>query len=136
MDIDENELQRELEREQLDYIKKMNGDISVPDYTDNFPSKFSPKDKAVVLDREQEAKIIDEIRSKIPFKMQEQIKPRARFTLSSFIEVLSSSFVGIMDDLLNFDGNLEDINEILTKDDRLVFIGTIILIISVVLLTR
>jgi hypothetical protein len=50
--------------------------------------------------------------------------------------MLTTSFVEIMDDILEFDGDLEKIPQILTKNDRLVFIGTIIFIISLLLIYR
>jgi hypothetical protein len=129
----------EIEREQLDYIKR-NG-ITIPS-EDPFPDIGTKQiDVPIVLTAEQEEKIIQDLRAKIKEEAEientpvEKIKKDAQsFTFSGYIKLISRSFVGIMDDLLNFDGNIEEFSIIFTKENRLVFVATILIIISLFLL--
>lgn len=129
----------ELEREQLNYMKKKG--ITVAS-TDPFPDPVSKNlDIPVVLTKEQEEEILEKLRTRIeekavlektaPEKVQKEAK---KVSLDSYLKLLSNSFIGIMDDLLNFDGNLEDLPIIFTKNNRLVFVATVLIIISVLML--
>lgn len=119
----------ELEQEQLDYIKR--NTISVPNDANMFPDPLrEPLDLPIVLDQGQE----NEVRKKL--KQVRFVEPKigTRLTLENYLNVLSASFVGIMDDLLNFDGNIEEFPNIFTKDNRMVFIGTVLMTLSIALL--
>lgn len=123
----------ELEMEQLDYLRRNAQQFNVPDETIMYPDQLKqPLERPIILNRDQEKKIIDEIKRQIPSTEIHKTVKRS-FSLSLYMDILSSSFVGIMDDLLNFDGNLERIQEIFTKEDRLVFIATLVIIISFLL---
>lgn len=125
--MDEDE---ELELEQLDYIRRNAQQFNIPDDTIQYPEPLKqPLERPVILEPEQEKRIIQEIRRNIP-STSESITKKRSFSLSLYLDIISSSFVGIMEDLLNFSGNLEDIKSILTKEDRTVFIATIIIAAS------
>lgn len=125
----------ELEQEQLDYIRRNYDKTSnIPNETDmNLDILEDPIDQRIVLTPEQEQNLLERM-------MLEQKKQMSKkdnnysFSISSYFHILSKSFVNIMDDILNFNGNIEEISSILTKDDRLILIGTIIFIICVIFL--
>lgn len=122
--------EEELEIEQLDYLRRNTQEFNVPDDTIMYPDQLKqPLSRPVMLDKEQEKKIIEEIRRQIPSTETHTTRKRT-FSFTMYLDILTSSFTGIMDDLLNFDGNLEHIKLILTKDDRLVFVATIVLIVA------
>lgn len=126
----------EFEMEQLEYIRRNAQQFNVPDDTIQYPDALKqPLDRPVVLEPEQERRIIEEIRRNIPSTKQITTRER-KFSLNSYFEILSSSFVGIMEDLLNFSGNLEEIQSILTKNDRTVFLATVIIIIAIFVIMR
>ncbi len=120
----------EFEREQLEYIRRNAQEFNVPDDTIQYPDALKqPLDRPILLEPEQEKRIIEEIRRNIPSTKQSTTTQR-KFSLNSYFEILSSSFVGIMEDLLNFGGNLEEIQSILTKNDRTVFLATVVIIVA------
>lgn len=124
----------EIEQEQIDYIKR-NG-VAI-DAQDNFPDPLkSPLDIPVVLTKEQEEKIVENLRKQLESEGPGVKKNARSLSLASFLSTLSLSFVGIMDDLLNFDGNLEGLADIFTKDDRMVFIASVLIISSLALLAN
>lgn len=121
----------EFEREQLEYIRRNAQEFNVPDDTIQYPDALKqPLERPIILEPEQEKRIIEEIRRNIPSTKQVNTVKRT-FSLNSYFDILSSSFVGIMEDLLNFGGNLDDLQSILTKDDRTVFLATIVIIVAV-----
>ncbi len=121
----------EFEREQLEYIRRNAQEFNVPDDTVQYPDALKqPLERPIILEPEQEKRIIEEIRRNIPSTKQVNTVKRT-FSLNSYFDILSSSFIGIMEDLLNFGGNLEDLQSILTKDDRTVFLATIVIIVAV-----
>lgn len=129
----------EIEQEQLDYIKR-NG-ITIPS-DEPYPDPLTkPIDTPIVLTPDQEAKIIKDLREKIEQEALikqtpvEKINKDAQpLSFSRYMTTMSTSFVGIMNDLLNFDGNLEDLPLIFTKENRLVFIASILIVVALVLL--
>lgn len=124
----------DLEQEQIEYIKRNAANLEVPESENMYPDPLKkPLTRPVVLDKEQERKLIEEIRSQIPYTMG-VAKTKKKFSLSGYFSILSTSFVDIMDDLLNFDGDMESLTSIFTKDDRLILIGTIVMLISIFLI--
>jgi|GEM_PF-6839077 hypothetical protein len=124
----------EIEQEQLDYIKR-NG-VSV-DALDNFPDPLkAPLDVPVVLTKEQEDRIIQDIRQQLTTSAPGVRKEAQPLNFATFISTLSNSFVGIMDDLLKFDGDLENLSQIFTKNNRMVFVATVLIIVSLALLSN
>jgi hypothetical protein len=127
---------KELEMEQLDYMRRNAQEFNIVDDTIKYPDALKePLERPVVLTPLQEKKIIEEIKRNIPSTHVESTRRRT-FSINSYFDILSSSFVGIMEDLLNFDGNLENFQSILTKEDRTVFIGTILIIISILVMVN
>lgn len=125
----------DLEMEQLDYIRRNAQEFNIPDDTVQYPDPLKyPLDRPIVLTPVQEKKIIEEIRRNIP--STKEVKTKRNFSLYTYFDILSSSFVGIMEDLLNFDGNLEELGSIFTKNDRTVFIATIVITVSLFLLIK
>jgi len=124
----------EIEQEQLDYIKR-NG-VSV-DALDNFPDPLkAPLDVPVVLTKEQEDRITQDIRQQLTTSAPGVRKEAQPLNFATFISTLSNSFVGIMDDLLKFDGDLENLSQIFTKNNRMVFVATVLIIVSLALLSN
>lgn len=124
----------DLEMEQLEYIKRNASTLSVPDHQNMYPDPLKkPLDDAIFLDPEQEKKLVEKIKKQLPYRTVEP-EIRKSFSFSRYIDILSTSFVDIMDDLLNFDGNMEELPSIFTKDDRMIFIGTIVMILSIIFL--
>lgn len=122
---------KELEMEQLDYIRRNAQEFNVPDDTIQYPDPLKqPLDRPVVLTKEQEIRIIEELRRNIPSKKNVNTEGR----IYSIPKIISSSFLGIMEDLLNFDGNIESIADILTKDDRTVFIAVVVIVIGIIVM--
>ena len=121
----------DLEMEQAEYIKRYADTLSVPDEENMYPDPLkAPLDTAISLDPGQEKKLIEKIKEQIPYRTVEP-ETRKTFSLSRYIDILSSSFVDIMDDLLNFNGNMEELPTIFTKDDRMIFVGTVVMIVSI-----
>lgn len=121
----------EFEREQLEYIRRNAQEFNVPDDTIQYPDALKqPLERPIILEPEQEKRIIEEIRRNIPSSTQTTTVKRT-FSLNSYFDILSSSFVGIMEDLLNFGGNLEDLQTIFTKNDRTVFLATLVILAAV-----
>lgn len=124
----------ELEQEQLDYIRRNTDQLTVPNTGEDYPDLLKGNtQQTILLGPEQEKKLVHEIYKQIPYQKTETIGS-SEFTMKHYISVISKSFINIIDDLLNFDGDLEKFQDIFIKDDRLIFIGTIIIIISVYLL--
>jgi hypothetical protein len=123
----------QLEQDQLEYMRRNSDKFAVQD-VGMYPDILKkPLDTAVILDPEQEKVMIDKIKQQLPYRVTERELKNA-FSFKSYLKIISSSFVNIMDDLLNFDGDLESFTEIFTKDDRMIFVGTIVMIISIMLL--
>jgi hypothetical protein len=124
----------ELEEEQLDYLRRnYDKTMNIPNVRDmNLDILEKPIDDRIILTPEQEKKLVQEVIRQQ--KIKEQDKKEYKFSFSTYFDILVVSFVDIMDDILNFDGDLENISNILTKDDRLVLIGTLILLVAVLLL--
>ncbi len=121
----------ELEMEQLDYIRRNAQEFNVPDDAIQYPDQLKqPLDRPVVLSQEQEKRIIEEIRRNIPSTKTANTEAR----ILSIPKIISSSFLGIMDDLLNFNGDIETIKDILTKDDRTVFLSIIVILVGIVVM--
>lgn len=126
----------ELEEEQLDYLRRnYDKTMSIPNVSDmNLDILEKPIDDRIMLTPEQEKKLVQEVIRQQKSKEQGNLKKSYNFSFSTYLDILVVSFVDIMDDILNFDGDLENISSILTKDDRLVLIGTIILVLAIVIL--
>jgi hypothetical protein len=124
----------ELEEEQLDYLRRnYDKTMNIPNVSDmNLDILEKPIDDRIILTPEQEKKLVQEVIRQQ--KIKEQDKKEYKFSFSTYFDILVVSFVDIMDDILNFDGDLENISNILTKDDRLVLVGTLILLVAVLLL--
>jgi hypothetical protein len=121
----------QLEMEQLDYIRRNAQDFNIPDDTVQYPDALKqPLDRPIVLSQEQEKKIIEEIRRQIPSKKTMNTSRRT----FSILEIISSSFLGIMEDLLNFDGDIESLKDILTKEDRTVFMAIVVISVAVIVI--
>ena len=130
--MDEGDL--DLEQEQLDYIRRNTSQITVPNINEDYPDLLKGNtEQSIFLDPVQEKKLVKEIYKQIPYKKTE-IVGSSDFTIERYISIVSKSFINIIDDLLNFDGDLEKFQDIFIKEDRLVFIGTIIIFISAYLL--
>jgi len=129
----------ELEAEQIDYLKRNSGDIQIPDQ-EMYPDALKkPLDRPVVLDPVQEKRLIEEIKKQIPYRYEETKKTSkysGGFSITKYIDIISESFIDIMDDLLSFNGNLEELPSIFTKNERLVLVGTIVIIISLYILLK
>lgn len=126
----------ELEEEQLDYLRRnYDKTMSIPNVSDmNLDILEKSIDDRIMLTPEQEKKLVQEVIRQQKSKEQGNLKKSYNFSFSTYLDILVVSFVDIMDDILNFDGDLENISSILTKDDRLVLIGTIILVLAIVIL--
>lgn len=124
----------ELEEEQLDYLRRnYDKTMNIPNERDmNLDILEKPIDDRIILTPEQEKKLVQEVIRQQ--KIKEQDKKEYKFSFSTYFDILVVSFVDIMDDILNFDGDLENISSIFTKDDRLVFVGTVILLVAILLL--
>ena len=124
----------DIEQEQIDYIKR-NGVFVEAD--EKFPDPLkAPLDVPVVLTKDQEERIVEDIRRQLQATEPGVVKKAEALNLSSFISTLTKSFVGIMDDLLNFSGNMEELPEIFTKDNRMVFVASVLIIISFAILGK
>lgn len=133
--MDNNIDLEELEQEQLDYIRRNYDKTSnIPNETDmNLDISEKPLDQRIVLTPEQEQELL----KKIMIEQKKQLSKTDNnytFSISKYFKILSESFVDIMDDILNFNGNIEEISSILTKNDRLILIGTIILVFCILFL--
>lgn len=126
----------ELEEEQLDYLRRnYDKTMNITNSSDmNLDILEKPIDDRIMLSPEQEKKLVQEVIRQQKSKEQSSLKKSYNFSFSTYLDMLVVSFVDIMDDILNFDGDLENISSILTKDDRLVLIGTIIFLLSVFIL--
>ena len=124
----------ELEEEQLDYLRRnYDKTMNIPNETDmNLDILEKPIDDRIILTPEQEKKLVQEVIRQQ--KSKEQFKKTYNFSFSTYLDILVVSFVDIMDDILNFDGDLENISKIFTKDDRLVLVGTIMFLLAVLIL--
>lgn len=124
----------ELEEEQLDYLRRnYDKTMNIPNERDmNLDILEKPIDDRIILTPEQEKKLVQEVIRQQ--KIKERDKKEYKFSFSTYFDILVVSFVDIMDDILNFDGDLENISSIFTKDDRLVFVGTVILLVAILLL--
>ena len=124
---------KELEEEQLDYLRRnYDKTMKIPNSTDmNLDILEKPIDDRITLTPEQEKTLLKEVMRQQILAEKDHGKVKYSFSLSSYFDMLVVSFVDIMDDILNFDGNVENISKIFTKDDRLVLVGTIIFCIAV-----
>jgi hypothetical protein len=128
----------ELELEQLDYLRRnYDKTMAIPNSVDmNLDILNKPIDDRVMLTPEQEKKLVQEVirQQRLSSYEKDRGVHNVSFSLTKYFEILSESFVEIMDDILNFDGDLENFPIIFTKGDRLVFVGTVICIICVFLI--
>lgn len=124
----------ELEEEQLDYLRRnYDKTMNIPNSSDmNLDILEKPIDDRIMLTPEQEKKLVQEVIRQQ--KSKEASKKSYNFSFSTYFDILVVSFVDIMDDILNFDGDLENISSIFTKEDRLVLVGTVILILAILML--
>ena len=140
MDINLNEIELdmdEIEQEQLDFLRRnYDKTMSIPNSTDmKVDILKKPIDDRVMLTPEQEKILVREVlKQKAEELSSKEPKPKVNFSITTYFDILANSFVGIMDDICCFDGNIENISVIFTKDDRLVFMGTIIFLICVFLI--
>lgn len=120
----------QLEMEQLEYIRRNQMEFNVDDGNDMFPNATKTgSQKQVVLSPEQEMKIISELKKSM--EVPDQPQKKRKFNIEVYMSILSNSFMGIMDDLFNFDGDMEKFSDIFFKEDRAVFLATILFGISV-----
>ena len=111
----------DIEQEQMRYLQ-----IEEPETT-------VVKPKPVILDQEQEQKIIEKIKNSLPEKTVE-VKNPVKFSFDTYLDIISTSFMGIMDDLVKFNGDLATLSDIFTKDDRFVFVSTVIICVALSIL--
>ena len=111
----------DIEQEQMRYLQ-----IEEPETT-------VVKPKPVILDQEQEQKIIEKIKNSLPEKTVE-VKNPVKFSFDTYLDIISTSFMGIMDDLVKFNGDLTTLRDIFTKDDRFVFVSTVIICVALSIL--
>lgn len=125
----------ELEQDQLDYIRRnYDKTANIPNSTDmNLDILEKPIDERIILTPQQEEELVKRILLKQK-QHESKIDNKFSLSLSRYFDILSNSFIDIMDDILNFNGNLEEFPSILTKNDRLVLIGTIMIIICLLFL--
>lgn len=102
-------------------------------YMSSLEEPETPEPKPVVLDEIQEMKIIEKIKSSLPEK-EVKIKNPVKFSFDTYLDIISTSFMGIMDDLVNFNGDLATLSDIFTKDDRFVFVSTLVICIALSIL--
>lgn len=123
----------ELEEEQLDYIRR-NSDktMHIPKENQDYPNILKePLDERILLTKEQEKKLLKELTKETEIVPKKKIKI---ISLYEFFDIFTESFVEIMDDLVNFDGDLESFSSIFVKENRLIFVSTVMLIIGIVML--
>jgi hypothetical protein len=132
----DNEIEMsELEQEQLDYLRRnYDKTMRIQNSTDmNIDILEKPIDDRILLTQEQEKKLVQEV-----IRQQNILgspkKKVYKFSLSTYFDILAVSFVDMMDDILNFDGDVENISSIFTKDERLVLIATVFLAIALFIL--
>lgn len=123
-DILDLEEQQKLYQMEQDAIV-LNESIDFPDYTKS-NSHYAP-----YLDESDIQTLKDIIKSQATPK-ESTVAPK--FTVEYFLKSLATSFIGIVNDLLKFNGNLEDLGEIFSKDDRLVLIGLVLVFTLIVML--
>jgi hypothetical protein len=123
-----------LEQEQLDYLRRnYDKTMSIPNSTDmNLDILKKPIDDRVLLTPEQEKQLVREVLRR-QRDTEEPIKKHS-FSITTYFDILANEFVETMDDILNFDGNVENISSIFTKGDRLVFFGTVIFVVCIILI--
>ena len=129
--MDSNIDNNELEQEQLDYLRRnYDKTMHVPNTDDmNIDPLVKPLDDRIMLTPEQEKKLVQEVLKHQQIQ-EESVKKKKvpSFSLSTYFDILVESFVDIMDDIVNFDGDIENATSIFTKGDRLVLAGTIIFV--------
>jgi hypothetical protein len=136
--MDSNLDLEELEKEQLDYLRRnYDKTMNIPNSVDmNLDILEKPIDDRIILSPEQEKILLKEVMNK-QMENQREVTVKRKFndfSLSVYFDILAESFIGIMDDLLNFEGDIESLPGILSKDDRLVLFGTIIFALSLAML--
>ena len=132
----DNEIEMsELEQEQLDYLRRnYDKTMHIPNSTDmNLDILEKPIDDRILLTQEQEKKLVQEVIRQQNI-LESPKKKVYKFSLSTYFDILAVSFVDMMDDILNFDGDVENIPSIFTKYERLVLIATIFLAIALFIL--
>lgn len=113
----------DIERDQLEYIKR------------NMEIETKPPVQFISLTKDQELKVVNEISEKIPYSKTINTKDTS-FTVTRYLHILSDSFVDIIDDLLNFNGDIETLPDIFIKNDRMIFLGTVIIILAILFLIK
>lgn len=123
----------ELEEEQLDYIRR-NSDktMHIPKENQDYPNILKePLDERILLTPEQEKRLLKELTKETEIIPKKKMKI---ISITEFFDIFTESFVEIMDDLVNFDGDLENFTSIFVKDNRLIFVSTMLLILGLVML--
>jgi hypothetical protein len=122
----------ELEQEQLDYLRRNSDQThNIPSSSEMYPNVLErPLDDPVILTPEQEKRLVSEVLRRQMENKKSVIKD-VDLSFKRYFDMLSNSFVDVMEDFLSFDGDLEKIPNILTKDDRLVLFGTLLMIIVI-----
>jgi hypothetical protein len=135
--MDSNLDMEELEKEQLDFLRRnYDKTMNIPNSTDmNLDILEKPIDDRVILSPEQEKILVREVMNKQKEHQEGPVKKNFNsFSLDHYLDILAESFIGLMDDILNFNGDVESIPDIISKDDRLVLFGTLIMLISIYLI--
>lgn len=123
----------ELEEEQLDYIRR-NSDktMHIPKENQDYPNILKePLDERILLTPEQEKRLLKELTKETEIVPKKKMKI---ISITEFFDIFTESFVEIMDDLVNFDGDLENFTSIFVKENRLIFVSTMLLIIGIIML--
>lgn len=123
----------ELEEEQLDYIRR-NSDktMHIPKENQDYPNILKePLDERILLTPEQEKRLLKELTKETEIVPKKKIQI---ISITEFFDIFTESFVEIMDDLVNFDGDLENFTSIFVKENRLIFVSTMLLIIGIIML--
>lgn len=123
----------ELEEEQLDYIRR-NSDktMHIPKENQDYPNILKePLDERILLTPEQEKRLLKELTKETEIIPKKKMKI---ISITEFFDIFTESFVDIMDDLVNFDGDLENFTSIFVKENRLIFVSTVLLIIGIIML--
>lgn len=123
----------DLEEEQLDYIRR-NSDktMHIPKENQDYPNILKePLDERILLTPEQEKRLLKELTKETEIVPKKKIQI---ISITEFFDIFTESFVEIMDDLVNFDGDLENFTSIFVKENRLIFVSTMLLIIGIVML--
>ena len=128
----------EIEQEQLDYLRRnYDKTLNIPNSTNmNLDILQEPIDDRIILTPEQEKKLVQEVLKQTRVKPEVNLESKHKFSLATYFDILTESFIDIMDDILNFNGDISTLSSIITKGERPVFFGTIIFFISLFLIFK